>query len=509
MASDPVRLALIGAGRMGRVHLGALRESETVRVAGVVEPLAAARSELAAAGLEVWETVDDLLAGDRPEAVLIAAPSDQHPALVATFAGAGIPMLCEKPVGVRAADAIAASGRAEQAGVLLQVGYWRRFVAELRTLRDRIAAGELGDICQISCMQWDAEPPSEQFRAHSGGIAVDMGVHEFDQVRWLSGQEVTWATAAPAGPSTGSHAPTDPDAATILAGLSGGATATISLGRRFPFQDSCWAEVWETVDDLLAGDRPEAVLIAAPSDQHPALVATFAGAGIPMLCEKPVGVRAADAIAASTRAEQAGVLLQVGYWRRFVAELRTLRDRIAAGELGDICQISCMQWDAEPPSEQFRAHSGGIAVDMGVHEFDQVRWLSGQEVTWATAAPAGPSTGSHAPTDPDAATILAGLSGGATATISLGRRFPFQDSCWAEVWGTEGYARLPFMWDADGDEVFRSSMRRQAEGFARAVRGGPLEGAGGADAVAALTVAEWTSEALASAGRPAVRGLQS
>ena len=319
MASDPVRLALIGAGRMGQVHLGALRESETVQVAGVVEPLAAARSELAAAGLEVWETVDDLLAGDRPEAVLIAAPSDQHPALVATFAGAGIPMLCEKPVGVRAADAIAASGRAEQAGVLLQVGYWRRFVAELQTLRDRIAAGELGDICQISCMQWDAEPPSEQFRAHSGGIAVDMGVHEFDQVRWLSGQEVTWATAAPAGPSTGSHAPTDPDAATILAGLSGGATATISLGRRFPFQDSCWAEVW----------------------------------------------------------------------------------------------------------------------------------------------------------------------------------------------GTEGYARLPFMWDADGDEVFRSSMRRQAEGFARAVRGGPLEGAGGADAVAALTVAEWTSEALASAGRPAVRGLQS
>jgi myo-inositol 2-dehydrogenase / D-chiro-inositol 1-dehydrogenase len=264
--------------------------------------------------------------------------------------------------------------------------------------------------------------------------------------------------------------------------------------------------VWETVDELLADDPPEAVLIAAPSDQHPSLVATFAQAGIPMLCEKPVGVRAADALAANGSAEQAGVLLQVGYWRRFLPELGGLRDRIASGELGEICQISCMQWDAELPSEQFRAHSGGIAVDMGVHEFDQVRWLSGQEVLWVTAAPAGPSTMARAPADPDAATILAGLSGGAAATISLGRQFPFADSCWVEVWGTKGYERLPFMWDTAGDEVFRSSMRRQAEGFARAVRGGRREGAGGADAVAALTVAEWTSEALASGGRPTVRG---
>ncbi len=90
--------------------------------------------------------------------------------------------------------------------MLLQVGYWRRFVPELRQLRDRVAAGELGQICQVSCMQWDAELPSEQFRAHSGGIAVDMGVHEFDEVRWLLGQEFRWVTATAAGPSTAPRA---------------------------------------------------------------------------------------------------------------------------------------------------------------------------------------------------------------------------------------------------------------------------------------------------------------
>ncbi len=255
--------------------------------------------------------------------------------------------------------------------------------------------------------------------------------------------------------------------------------------------------VHETVDELLADRPPDGVLIAAPSDQHQALVSTFAAAEIPMLCEKPLGVRLADTVSAAHTADAAGVLLQVGYWRRFVPELRELRERILGGELGEISQLSCMQWDADLPSERFRAHSGGITVDMGVHEFDQTRWLLGQEFRWVVATAAGPSSAERAPADPDSATMLAQLSGGSAATISLGRRFPHDDSCWLEVWGTDGYERLPFMWDAAGDEVFRSSMRRQAEAFARALRGAPCEGAQAADAVAAQTVAGWAADALA------------
>jgi myo-inositol 2-dehydrogenase / D-chiro-inositol 1-dehydrogenase len=261
--------------------------------------------------------------------------------------------------------------------------------------------------------------------------------------------------------------------------------------------------VYAGVEELLDADRPDGVLIAAPSDQHPALVATFAHAGIPMLCEKPLGVRTADTVQATEAAREAGVLLQVGYWRRFVPELQELRERIVAGDLGEIYQLSCMQWDAELPSEQFRAHSGGISVDMGVHEFDQTRWLLGQEFEWVAATPAGPSSAPREAADPDAITLLAGLSGGAAGTISLGRRFPHEDSCWLEIWGTEGYERITFMWDTAGEEVFRSSMRRQAEAFVRTVRGGELEGAGGADAVAALTVAGWAAESLGAGGAPA------
>jgi myo-inositol 2-dehydrogenase / D-chiro-inositol 1-dehydrogenase len=260
-------------------------------------------------------------------------------------------------------------------------------------------------------------------------------------------------------------------------------------------------EVFEDAAQLLARGRAEGVLIAAPSDQHRELVQTFATAGLAVLCEKPVGVVPADAIEATSAATRAGIVFQVGYWRRFVPVLRALRRRIADGELGAINQLACMQWDAEPPSAQFRAHSGGIAVDMGVHEFDQTRWLLGQEIGWVAAASAGPTEdGAWPASDPDAATILARLSGGATATISLGRRFPLADSCWLEVWGTRGYDRIAFMWDADGERVFADAMLAQAESFARAVRGAPREGAGGEDAIAAATVAERVATALSGEG---------
>jgi myo-inositol 2-dehydrogenase/D-chiro-inositol 1-dehydrogenase len=255
--------------------------------------------------------------------------------------------------------------------------------------------------------------------------------------------------------------------------------------------------VWDSVDELLSGPLPDGVLIAAPSDQHSELIARFAAAGIAMLCEKPVGVNVEQARAAARAAADAGVLLQVGYWRRFVPALLLLKDRIAAGELGEILQLCCYQWDHELPSDEFRSHSGGIAVDMGVHEFDQARWLLGQEVRelWATAA--GPSRESPGD-DPDHATILASMSGGSATVVSLGRRFPHEDSCWVEVWGTSGYERVPFMWDADGRQVFEDSMVRQAEAFARALSGEAPEGADAQDAIVALKIAGRAAEALAA-----------
>jgi myo-inositol 2-dehydrogenase/D-chiro-inositol 1-dehydrogenase len=174
-----------------------------------------------------------------------------------------------------------------------------------------------------------------------------------------------------------------------------------------------------------------------------------------------------------------------------------LRERVARGELGEITLVASHQWDEHPQTAEFRAHSGGIAVDMGVHEFDQVRWLLGQEFEQVAAMPAGAPGADAGPADPDSAVVLARLSGGTAASITLGRHFGQQDSCWFEIFGRDGYERCAFMWGADGERAFMAALAAQADAFAGAVRGGEPRGAGAADAVAALATAGRVAEALA------------
>jgi myo-inositol 2-dehydrogenase/D-chiro-inositol 1-dehydrogenase len=248
--------------------------------------------------------------------------------------------------------------------------------------------------------------------------------------------------------------------------------------------------------ELLAAGNVDGVLIAAPTDRHLELVHTAMAAGVPVLCEKPCGLTAAQAGQCAAVARAAGLVLQVAYWRRFVPALVALRQQILGGELGDILAVNCYQWDAAPPDAQFRGSSGGIFVDMGVHEFDQVRWLTGQEfrVIKVASAVAGGSAG-----DPDCGQLVAELDGGSTALVSLGRWHPAGDTCAVQVFGTKGTVWSPFLQPPDGDAVFRDALRRQAADFARAVRAGHGEGATADDAITALTLA---SQARAGTGAP-------
>jgi len=236
------------------------------------------------------------------------------------------------------------------------------------------------------------------------------------------------------------------------------------------------------VEELLGAGGFDAVLIAAPTDLHVSLVERFAAAGVPVLCEKPCGLTSADARRASAAAAQADVVLQIGYWRRFVPELVEVRERAAAGAFGELLAVGCWQWDGRPPSAEFRGRSGGILADMGVHELDQIRWLTGAEIVELTTAPAA--------LDPDALQGIARLSTDATATISLGRWFPHGDCCWLELMGTRGHVRSEFVWGEAGERVFLDALAAQAEAFAEAVAGGAQRGATGDDAVRALEAVE-------------------
>jgi myo-inositol 2-dehydrogenase/D-chiro-inositol 1-dehydrogenase len=255
----------------------------------------------------------------------------------------------------------------------------------------------------------------------------------------------------------------------------------------------CFAELGDLITELAdAGSmQADGVLIAAPTDRHAELVRQALAAGLPVLCEKPCGLSTAQTQACAAAAAQAGLLLQVAYWRRYVPRLQRLRARIASGEFGDILAIHCSQWDQTPPPAEFRKTSGGIFVDMGVHEFDQVRWLTGQEVYGIEAVTADPAVKASA--DTDCGHAIARLSGGGTVVVSLGRWHPPGDICRVYVYGTKGTAKCSILQHDDGAQVLEYALRAQLEGFARAVRTGRVSGATVQDAVTALALATQAS----------------
>jgi myo-inositol 2-dehydrogenase/D-chiro-inositol 1-dehydrogenase len=245
------------------------------------------------------------------------------------------------------------------------------------------------------------------------------------------------------------------------------------------------ARAFAVLEDA-ASSGIDAVLIAAPSTLHLGLVRECAALRLPMLCEKPCGTTSAEAAAAADAATDAGCVLQIGYWRRFVPELAALRERVRSGTLGDPVLISCYQWDSEPPTAQFRASSGGIAVDMGVHELDQLRWLTGQELGAFAARPQPPRD-----EGPEGLQLLGAMSGGTAAFVSLGQSFPHGDCVWVEAFGTAGYERVPVLWGADGHAALDRALREQARAFAARVTSGARSDAASADdAVIALAAAE-------------------
>jgi myo-inositol 2-dehydrogenase/D-chiro-inositol 1-dehydrogenase len=249
------------------------------------------------------------------------------------------------------------------------------------------------------------------------------------------------------------------------------------------------------LDDALAAESVEGVLIAAPSTLHRGLVAACAERRLPILCEKPCGTSTDDIDAASDAAAAAGVRLQIGYWRRFVPELQALRKQLRDGSYGELLMISSWQWDGQPPDAGFQASSGGIVIDMAVHEFDLIRWLTEQELSAPARASIVPAANA-ADTDPDSVSLLLETSGGAVALISLGRYFPHGDCVWVEVMGTRDHARIDVLWGEPGEQVFYAALRAQAEDFARCVRdGGTGVGASAADARRTLELAQLATEA--------------
>jgi myo-inositol 2-dehydrogenase/D-chiro-inositol 1-dehydrogenase len=244
MATDhPLEIAIVGAGRMGSAHIRALRSSKTVRVVAASDPDPAARDRIEAQGLRAHANLEAMIGAGGFDAALVASPTDSHLDAVHVLSTAGVPTLCEKPCGLSAAEALEAGRMAAEADVPLQIGYWRRFVPSLRALHDEIRGDAFGAVQWVHCFHWDERPPPAAFRVRSGGIVIDMGVHEVDMTRWLTGEDVVEAFGAAASVGIDPPVAGDPESASFLARLSGGGLLSATLGRRFPPGDGCRVQV--------------------------------------------------------------------------------------------------------------------------------------------------------------------------------------------------------------------------------------------------------------------------
>ena len=191
-----VRFAVLGAGRIGRVHANAIATVPGATLVAIADPMAAAAEAIRAAhGCDI-RTIEAIEAGHDIDAVVICTPTDTHADLIERFVKAGKAVFCEKPVDLslaRVKDCIKAVAKAK--GVLM-VGFNRRFDPDFMAVKAAIDAGRVGKVEMVTITSRDPGPPPYDYITRSGGIFRDMTIHDFDMARWLLGEEIETVQAA-------------------------------------------------------------------------------------------------------------------------------------------------------------------------------------------------------------------------------------------------------------------------------------------------------------------------
>lgn len=231
-----IRVGLIGAGRIGRVHAEnlAYRVPEANLVA--VSDIFVEAAEKLSADFEIPATYKDhrsIMEDKTIEAVVICSSTDTHSMMIEEAAAAGKHIFCEKPIDHDLSKIDRALALVEQAGVKLQVGFNRRFDPNFQRVREIVAAGEIGDPHILQITSRDPGPPPIEYIKVSGGIFLDMTIHDFDMARFLMGEEVEeiYATGGVrVDPQIGDAG--DIDTAIITLRFESGAIGTIDNSRK-------------------------------------------------------------------------------------------------------------------------------------------------------------------------------------------------------------------------------------------------------------------------------------
>jgi myo-inositol 2-dehydrogenase/D-chiro-inositol 1-dehydrogenase len=249
-----MRIGLLGVGRIGAFHAQTLTDLPAVDeliVTDVASDLA--RAVGGRLGARVVPEPADLLE-EGVDGVVIASSTATHPDLIRACVAAGIPTFCEKPVAPLAKEAVALRDELAGSDVPIQIGFPRRFDAAYGTARAELAAGTLGYVHTLRSTTLDPAPPPEAYIRGSGGIFNDCAIHDFDSVRYVTGQEVVEVYAAGATQGVGYiEAAGDAETVTSVLTLSGGTLAVVSNSRSNGRGHDVRLELLGSKDSVAAG----------------------------------------------------------------------------------------------------------------------------------------------------------------------------------------------------------------------------------------------------------------
>ena len=238
-----MRAALVGAGRMAQTHARALEVVRELELCAVCDPVAEYAARLSETLGVPTRPLENILNDPNLDAVILATPTPTHARLIRQAAAAGKHIFVEKPVAATLAEADAVVRAVRQAGVQCQVGFQRRFDPAYVEAKRSVDAGELGNLAIFRGVSRDLAPPPLAFLKSSGGLMVDLGIHDLDTMRFLVGEvaEVHAVGAVQRLPELAECGLFDSAVATVR--FENGALGTLELGLHTAYGYDIRAEV--------------------------------------------------------------------------------------------------------------------------------------------------------------------------------------------------------------------------------------------------------------------------
>ena len=246
-----MRVGLVGAGRIGAFHARTLADNPAVTAVVITDPLVS-RAESVAAHIDASVAPDAKAMIGEIDAMVVAAATDVHAPMMHLAADAGIPIFCEKPIAVDLPTTDEAVAHIRESGIAAQIGFQRRFDAGYRAAKAMVDSGALGHLYSVRTTTHDHEPPPPGYV--DMGIFVDTQIHDFDIVRFVTGQEAVEVYATGFTTTAESFGDDRPiDTGVVILSLSDGTQALMSGIRHDPVGHDVRMELFGVGDSVSVG----------------------------------------------------------------------------------------------------------------------------------------------------------------------------------------------------------------------------------------------------------------